>query len=158
MRIPRYSFILLTFIIVIVSVIGNPHRSQRQEAAITDRIDCYPEAEAKYSNFSKDVCLARNCHFDDMADPSVIQCYLRPTYGYLLQQDVQQTTTGIRLRLQRNQAIASPFPEPIENILLDVQYYTNDIVRFKLYDADNPRYEVRLTKRIFIPLDYFSIV
>ncbi|CAF4952244.1 unnamed protein product [Rotaria sp. Silwood1] len=128
-----------------MSVVGNSIRDQRQEAAVTDRIDCYPEAEAKYSNFSKDACLARNCLFDDMADSSVIQCYLRPTYGYLLQQDVQQTATGIRLRLQRNQAIASPFPEPIENILLDVQYYTNDIVRFKLYDADNPRYEVPIS-------------
>ncbi|CAF3900881.1 unnamed protein product [Rotaria sp. Silwood1] len=128
-----------------MSVVGNSIRDQPQEAAVTDRIDCYPEAEAKYSNFSKDACLARNCLFDDMADSSVIQCYLRPTYGYLLQQDVQQTATGIRLRLQRNQAIASPFPEPIENILLDVQYYTNDIVRFKLYDADNPRYEVPIS-------------
>ncbi|CAF4979557.1 unnamed protein product [Rotaria sp. Silwood1] len=128
-----------------MSVVGNSIRDQRQEAAVTDRIDCYPEAEAKYSNFSKDACLAHNCLFDDMADSSVIQCYLRPTYGYLLQQDVQQTATGIRLRLQRNQAIASPFPEPIENILLDVQYYTNDIVRFKLYDADNPRYEVPIS-------------
>ncbi|CAF3886060.1 unnamed protein product [Rotaria sp. Silwood1] len=128
-----------------MSVVGNSIRDQPQEAAVTDRIDCYPEAEAKYSNFSKDACLARNCLFDDMADSSVIQCYLRPTYGYLLQQDVQQTATGIRLHLQRNQAIASPFPEPIENILLDVQYYTNDIVRFKLYDADNPRYEVPIS-------------
>ncbi|CAF2771503.1 unnamed protein product [Rotaria sp. Silwood2] len=146
MRIPRYSLILLTFIIVIISVVGHPSRSERQAAAaVTDRIDCYPEAESKYSNFSKDACLARNCLFDDMANSSVIQCYLRPTYGYLLKQDVQQTPTGIRLRLQRNQAIASPFPEPIENILLDIQYYTNDIVRFKLYDADNPRYEVPIS-------------
>ncbi|CAF1368823.1 unnamed protein product, partial [Rotaria sordida] len=128
-----------------MSVVGNPSRDQRQEVAVTDRIDCYPEAEAKYSNFSKDACLARNCLFDDITDPSVIQCYLRPTYGYLLQQDVQQTATGIRLRLQRNQAIASPFLEPIENVVLDVQYYTNDIIRFKLYDADNPRYEVPIS-------------
>ncbi|CAF1330225.1 unnamed protein product, partial [Rotaria sordida] len=145
MRIPRYSLILLTFIIVIVSVIGNPHRGRHQEAAATDRINCYPEAEAKYSNFSKHACLARNCLFDDIAGPNVIPCYLRRTYGYLLKQDAQRTATGIRLRLQRNQAIASPFPEPIKNILLDVQYYTNYIVRFKLYDADNPRYEVPIS-------------
>ncbi|CAF3769343.1 unnamed protein product [Rotaria sp. Silwood1] len=145
MRVPRYSLILFTFTIVIISVVGNSTGGQRQEVPITDRIDCYPEAEAKYSNFSKDACLARNCLFDESTDPSGIQCYLRATYGYQLQQDAQRTPTGIRLCLQRNQAIGSPFPEPIENILLDVQYYTNDIIRFKLYDADNPRYEVPLS-------------
>ncbi|CAF4361185.1 unnamed protein product, partial [Rotaria sordida] len=53
----------------------------------------------------------------------------------------QQTENGIRLQLQRNQAVGSMFPAPIENIVLDVQHYTNDIIRFRLYDEDNQRYE-----------------
>ncbi|CAF1510774.1 unnamed protein product [Rotaria sp. Silwood1] len=108
----------------------------------TERIDCYPERESSFSNYSKEACLARNCLFDDNAPPNVIQCYLQSNYGYILQPDIQQTEKGIRLRLRRNQAIASMFPEPINNVILDVQYYTNDILRFKLYDADNQRYEV----------------
>lgn len=106
------------------------------------RIECYPERESSYSNFSKETCLARNCLFDDNAAQNQIPCYMRANYGYILDSVVQQTDTGIQLRLNRNQAVDSMFPEPIENVLLDVQYYTNDIVRFKLYDADNQRYEV----------------
>ncbi|CAF2678069.1 unnamed protein product [Rotaria sp. Silwood2] len=108
----------------------------------TERIDCYPERESSFSDYSKETCLARNCLFDDNALPNVIQCYLQPNYGYILQPDVQQIEKGIRLRLRRNQAIDSMFPAPIDNVTLDVQYYTNDILRFKLYDEDNQRYEV----------------
>lgn len=106
------------------------------------RIDCYPERESPYSSFSKEACLTRNCLFDDNAAQNEIPCYLKSNYGYILDSVEQETDTGIRLRLKRNQIVASMFPEPIENALLDIQYYTNDIVRFKLYDADNQRYEV----------------
>jgi len=88
-----------------------------------------------------------------------IQCYLSPNYGYKLQGSAEQITNGLRLKLQRNSAVGSMFKQPIDNVLLDVQYYTNDIIRFKLYDADNKRYEVRrqmklrvLQKSFFIDL------
>ncbi len=148
MRAPNYVIVLIALVILVVHVTGNPidDHAETQHPAITvaDRIDCYPEAEAKFSGFSKTACLARNCLFDDAAGPGGIPCYFPPNYGYRLQGTEQQTPNGIRLRLKRNQAIKSPFPEPIENVLLDVQYYTNDIIRFKLCDADNQRYEVRL--------------
>ncbi len=145
----RYFVFLATVFILIVPVTGDPSGShirtlRKRQASKVDRIDCYPEAEAKYSGFSKTACLARNCLFDDAAGSASIPCYFPPNYGYRLQGTEQQTPNGIRLRLQRNQAVTSPFPEPIENVLLDVQFYTNDIIRFKLYDADNQRYEVKL--------------
>jgi hypothetical protein len=99
-----------------------------------------------YANYSKESCLARNCLFDDGAHSGVIQCYLSPNYGYILQGSEEQIKNGIRLKLKRNSAVGSMFPQPMENVLLDVQYYTNDIIRFKLYDADNQRYEVREKK------------
>lgn len=107
------------------------------------RIDCYPERESKYSNYSEQACLARNCLYDADADSNAIQCYLSPDYGYVLEGPVQELKNGLRLKLTRNSAVASMFKEPIENVFLDVHYYTNDIIRFKLYDADNQRYEVR---------------
>ena len=110
--------------------------------ASTARIDCFPEAESKFSGYSKDACLARNCLFDDSANNGLIQCYLRPNYGYQLNGVPQTTSNGMQFRLKRNQAVGSMFPEPIENVLLDVQYYSNDILRFKLTDADRERYEV----------------
>ncbi|CAF2559004.1 unnamed protein product [Rotaria sp. Silwood2] len=116
--------------------------SNAQSYKSIERIDCYPERESPFSNFSKEACLTRNCLFDEDALQNEIQCYLRSNYGYILESDMHQTDNGIRLRLQRNQAVASMFPAPIDNVILDVQYYTDDILRFKLYDADNQRYEV----------------
>ena len=112
-----------------------------------ERIDCFPEAASPFSGYSKDACLARNCLYEEWPSAGVPQCYMSPEYGYILKQDPQETENGIRLRLQRNQAVGSMFPAAIENVILDVQYYTNDILRFKLYDEDNERYEVEF-KRI----------
>ena len=110
---------------------------------IKQRIDCYPERESIYSNYSRDACLARHCLYDVDADDDTVPCYLSPNYGYLLADSVQERKNGLRLTLKRNPAVASMFEEPIENVFLDVHYYTNDIIRFKLYDADVQRYEVR---------------
>ncbi|CAF3736759.1 unnamed protein product [Rotaria sordida] len=115
---------------------------QNQTSFINPRINCYPEIESPYSNYSKESCLARNCLYDDEADSSVIQCYLSPNYGYILQNSTEQTNNTFKLQLKRNQAIDNMFPEPMENVILEIQYYTNDIIRFKLYDADKKRYEV----------------
>lgn len=115
--------------------------------ASADRIDCFPEATSKFSGYSKGACLARNCLFDDSASNGLIQCYLRPNYGYQLNGVPQATSSGMRFQLRRNQAVGSMFPEPIENVLLDVEYYSNDILRFKLTDADRERYEVNESLR-----------
>ena len=130
-------------IILIASASARSVLSRQSSSRINKRIDCYPEAESQFSGYSKQSCLARNCLFDDGAGPDVTQCYLSPSYGYILQGSPEQTPNGLRLKLHRNSAVASMFQQPIENALLDVQYYTDDIIRFKLYDADNERYEVR---------------
>ncbi|UJR12095.1 hypothetical protein I4U23_016273 [Adineta vaga] len=149
------SISIISTIIVVNPIMGNPVnvRVKKQSQPTTDlvRIDCYPDREAKYSNFSKEACLARNCLYDDTANISDILCYYRSNYGYILQGSEEQLQNGKRLRLKRNQGVSSPFSEPIENVILDVHYYTNDIIRFKLYDADNQRYEVPIP--LATPLD-----
>jgi hypothetical protein len=136
--------IIIVSIIVITSTSASKYSSKRdQSTRLNERIDCYPDAISSFANYSKESCLARNCLFDDGANSGAVQCYLSPNYGYILQGNAEQITNGLRLRLKRNQAVPSMFKQPIENVLLEVQYYTNDILRFKLYDADNQRYEVR---------------
>ncbi len=137
------SLVILAAIIISLVFIAIVSIITYQSSSITQRIDCYPEAKSKFSNYSKDACLKRSCLFDEGASVNVTQCYLKPDHGYIFQQE-EQTKTGIRIKLKRNQAVASMFPEPIDNVGLDVQYYTNDILRFKLYDNDNQRYEVRV--------------
>lgn len=144
----RYTFILTILVLIVLIITTVSARTllskQRQQSTQTDqRIDCYPDTESSYSNYSKQSCLARNCLFDDAAVPGVIQCYLPPNYGYILQDTVEKINNGLRLKLKRNSAVASMFQEPIENVLLEIQYYTNDIIRLKFYDADSERYEVR---------------
>ncbi len=143
----RSSLIVIILIILVITISNISARkslsNRRQLTRSNERIDCYPEASSQFSNYSKQSCLARNCLFDDSAISGVIQCYLSPNYGYKLQGSAEQITNGLRLKLKRNSAVGSMFKQPIDNVLLDVQYYTNDIIRFKLYDADNKRYEVR---------------
>ncbi|CAF0745626.1 unnamed protein product [Didymodactylos carnosus] len=106
-----------------------------------DRIDCYPDHD---KSFSKESCSNRNCLFDEKSnDNGIPRCFYAPNYGYKLQKNQpKQTHNGLRFELKRNTAVQSPYQDPIENVILDVQYYTNDILHFKLYDADKPRYEV----------------
>jgi hypothetical protein len=135
---------MISLLILIVPIIGKTTNirvfGQTQTTTSIGRIDCYPESESVYSNFSQAACLARGCLYDNSS--SDILCYFKPNYGYILQGNQETITNGIRLNLRRNQAVISPFPELIENITLDMTYYTNDIIRFKLYDANNSRYEV----------------
>lgn len=131
---------LITFFLLIKLLAGT--NVDVRSAALSERIDCFPEAESKFAHYSKDNCLARGCLFDEWSPSGAIQCYVSPNYGYILRENPQQTSNGIRLRLRRNQAVGSMFPSPIENVVLDVQHYTNDIIRFRLYDEDNQRYEV----------------
>jgi hypothetical protein len=138
------SWPLIIFLLIIPSLAS--HRSTLTKSQLlvsNERISCFPEIESPYSGYSKEACLARNCLYDDQATSNLTQCYLSPNYGYILQQSVRQTNNGLRLQLKRNQAVGSMFPQPIENVILEVQYYTNDIIRFKLYDANNQRYEVK---------------
>ena len=132
---------LLVIIILIISTIS-ARRTTSKRKEFNERIDCYPEAESVYSNFSREACLARNCLYDNQANSNSIQCYLPPNYGYILQNSPEKTSNGLRVKLKRNSAVNSMFQQPIENVLLDVQYYTNNIIRFKLMDADQQRYEV----------------
>ena len=136
----RY-FIIFLFVVTFAFASNVKLTSKRQVFAPTQRIDCYPDSESPYSNYSKTSCLARNCLFDDLANVSTIQCYLPNNYGYVLQSSINRTN-GIQFKLKRNGAIGSMFPDPIENVTLEIQYYTNDIIRFKLYDSDQRRYEV----------------
>lgn len=130
-----YSII---FLLIISSIIG-----LNDSSSSFLRIDCYPERESPYSSYSKESCLARHCLYDDNANSSQIQCYLSPNYGYILQNSIQKSKTELEFKLKRNEDVNSMFPEPIENVLLTVQYYTNDIIRFKFSDADQQRYEVK---------------
>lgn len=136
-----------TFILVLIIIIVAFHKAisqQKQDRLSSARIDCYPEIESPYSNFSKESCLARHCLYDDDDNSSRVQCYLSPNYGYILQNFTEISNNSIKFYLKRNPAVGSMFPDPMENVIFEIQHYTNEIIRFKFYDADKKRYEVRM--------------
>lgn len=136
---------ILKKIVVLISVTlishvftSSPHTL---EAKKTARINCYPEAEKDQREYQQK-CLARNCLFDSSATSGMIQCYLPENYGYQINGTVVDMDNGMRMFLKRNQNVLSPFPKPIEHVSIDIHYYTDDIIRIKLYDSNNERYEV----------------
>ncbi|CAF0846134.1 unnamed protein product [Adineta steineri] len=149
MGIIRFSSAVIFCIILFIIISSTTARKskRRQVTRANERIDCFPDAGSPYAGYSKASCLARNCLFDDSAHSGAIQCYLPPNYGYILQGSQETINNGIRLRLKRNSAMAGIFSQPMENVILDTQYYTDNIIRFKLYDADNKRYEVPIPLR-----------
>ncbi|CAF1181877.1 unnamed protein product, partial [Didymodactylos carnosus] len=114
----------------------------QDQTTTSQRLDCFPEAAYPNSGFSEQACLARNCLFDAANSSGRPQCYLPPNYGYELQ-SAENRENGMRLYLKKTDKVQSPFPiDVIENVILDVEYYSDQILRFKLYDKDKQRYEV----------------
>jgi hypothetical protein len=64
----------------------------------TERIDCYPDRELSFSNYSKKAFLARHCLFDDQALPNEIQCYT-----VKINLDNKELHSTIRHRIQMNE-------------------------------------------------------
>ncbi|CAF4375899.1 unnamed protein product, partial [Rotaria sordida] len=94
--------VIIILVVIITNTTARTSLSKRQQSTrIDQRIDCYPEAESRFSGYSKESCLARNCVFDDGAGPGVMQCYLSPNYGYILQGSAEQLNNGLKLRLKR---------------------------------------------------------
>jgi len=157
MRSSRIVVYFLIILIIFSSVYAHRLSKNKQLDFVirpNERIDCYPDSISPFSNYSKESCLARNCLFDDQANRDEIQCYLSPNYGYILQDSPIEIENGLRLKLKRNIEVNSMFEQVIENVFLDVQYYTNEIIRFKFYDADRQRYEVPIELKS--PLDKVS--
>ncbi|XP_033018828.1 maltase-glucoamylase, intestinal-like [Lacerta agilis] len=64
-------------------------------------------------------------------------------YGYSLTGKPEKTEKGWRVALSRR-GIASLYENDIPQLALDVEFQTEDRVRFKIYDPNNQRFEVPL--------------
>jgi len=73
----------------------------------------------------------------------VPSCFFPESYrgGYKIEGDVRDTKLGYEATLIRRSS-ATIYGQDIDELTLDVEFQTNDRVRFKLYDSKNKRYEV----------------
>ncbi|XP_068943501.1 maltase-glucoamylase [Petaurus breviceps papuanus] len=103
-----------------------------------DKIDCYPEDPA----VSEENCIARGCVWELPSSPGAPSCYI--TSFFYSVSDIQYNPTGIIADLFLNSSLyASNLPStPVNPLRLDIAYHKNDMLQFKIYDANSKRYEV----------------
>lgn len=104
-----------------------------------DRINCFLEAESKFENLTKYQCeTVRKCIFLESEYERVPDCFFnRKILGYKLKE-----LKGKNKYLLEGDAAHSPYLGFIKNVLLETSYHGNNIVRVKITDNDNERYEV----------------
>ncbi|KAK7820953.1 hypothetical protein U0070_026011, partial [Myodes glareolus] len=105
-----------------------------------ERFGCYPDA----GTATREVCQQRGCIWNEVSMPSMApDCYFPTDHNPYLLTSIQYLATGITADLQRNPANTIRLPSnPISNLRLEVKYHKNDMLQFKIYDAQNKRYEV----------------
>uniref|UniRef100_A0A4X2LBD4 Maltase-glucoamylase n=1 Tax=Vombatus ursinus TaxID=29139 RepID=A0A4X2LBD4_VOMUR len=103
-----------------------------------DKIDCYPEDQA----VSEENCKARGCAWELPSSPGVPSCYV--TNFFYSVSNIQYNPTGITADLFLDSALYPPsLPStPVNPLRLNVTYHKNDMLQFKIYDANSKRYEV----------------
>uniref|UniRef100_A0A674G9J7 alpha-glucosidase n=1 Tax=Taeniopygia guttata TaxID=59729 RepID=A0A674G9J7_TAEGU len=110
-----------------------------QNTNINERFNCHPGPNA-----TKEKCEQLGCSWEETANPDVPSCYYSSSNPYLIK-NFNYTSTGIvatlsldDFRVRANDA----YTAPIGTLRLEVKYHLNNMLQFKIYDYQNPRYEV----------------
>ncbi|NXF02875.1 MGA protein, partial [Smithornis capensis] len=110
-----------------------------QNLSINERFDCYPSPDP-----TKEKCEQLGCAWEETSNPNVPPCYYSSANPYSLK-NIQSSSTGIvadlsldSARIRANEAATTP----ISTLRLEVTYHLNNMLQFKIYDFQNPRYEV----------------
>ncbi|XP_043851669.1 sucrase-isomaltase, intestinal [Dromiciops gliroides] len=109
-----------------------------------ERFNCYPDMDGENeANCRQRACLWNVPTTDNLAP----KCYFPANDDPYTVSSVAYTATGITadLKLTSSKAASpriSAYPNPIQNLRLEVKYHKNEMLQFKIYDADRKRYEV----------------
>lgn len=107
----------------------------------TERFSCYPDI----GTATEQACVQRGCIWKEVNVPyDLPDCYFPPEHDPYLLTSTQYLPTGITAELQLNSAntrINLP-SNPISTLRVEVKYHKNDMLQFKIYDANHKRYEV----------------
>ncbi|XP_017279452.1 maltase-glucoamylase, intestinal [Kryptolebias marmoratus] len=121
----------------------NLGQSYKVEWAMTpveyQRFDCYPEENADETK-----CKARGCIWETSSIPAVPWCYYPEDYGYIVK-TTSETSSGITLDITRNMKYRTsgrPQSPDINNLQVQIQYHSSDMLQFKIWDLSSDRFEV----------------
>ncbi|XP_072477631.1 sucrase-isomaltase, intestinal [Notamacropus eugenii] len=123
-------------------ILGQSYRVKWSSSfPIKERFGCYPDADGE----SQINCQNRGCLWNSNTEgSSAPRCYYPSDDGSYDVSSITYTPSGITADLQliSSKARLSPYPNPISHLRLEVKYHKNEMLQFKIYDADNKRYEV----------------
>ncbi|KYO38599.1 hypothetical protein Y1Q_0023325 [Alligator mississippiensis] len=110
------------------------------DVPVQKRVDCHPQPDA-----SKEKCEAKGCIWCSTKVPNAPWCYFPADdpYGYFATEKPQKTSKGWRVMLTKRDTM-SLFGNDISPVAMDVEFQTNDRLRFKIYDPNSERFEVPL--------------
>ncbi|XP_006891565.1 PREDICTED: sucrase-isomaltase, intestinal-like [Elephantulus edwardii] len=104
-----------------------------------ERFTCYPDADEA----SEQKCRNRGCLWNQISLSRAPECYFPRDVDPYSVSTVQYSSTGITADLQFNGNSRLNMPsEPISNLRVEVKYHKDDMLQFKIYDAQKKRYEV----------------
>nr|XP_001504613.1 sucrase-isomaltase, intestinal [Equus caballus] len=106
-----------------------------------EKFTCYPDADVA----TEEKCRQRGCLWEPSSFGSrAPDCYFPREDNPYLVSSIQYSSMGVTADLQLNTAKARiNLPsEPISTLRVEVKYHKNDMLQFKIYDAQNKRYEV----------------
>ncbi|KAK7477593.1 hypothetical protein BaRGS_00031141, partial [Batillaria attramentaria] len=110
----------------------------------TDRFDCWPEGK----DASREKCLARGCCWEPSLEKAPL-CFYPDDYVSYVVTNMSTSQSGITATLARQ--LASPYPNDVVQLQVDVTYETQSRLRIKIFDPNIQRFEVplNLTKKPF---------
>jgi hypothetical protein len=111
------------------------------ETGINDRLDCVIEN----ITLTETQCHDRGCVWGPVAGkPEIPSCYFdTEKYGYKLESSASASSSGIEANLViKDSSKATKFVQQLDNLKFEVNYLTDRILRFRIYDPKTKRYEV----------------
>lgn len=128
---------------LIVAIAAAPQTQQNVNNLQADSdvlVDCYPDI-----NSYEQGCLDRGCIWSPSDVDNAPWCVFPSGYGYEVNGDETPTDLGFDLSLTRKDGqTSSPYSPDIDNIRVQVEFWTKNIVRIRFDDPNNQRYEVPL--------------
>ncbi|XP_066182529.1 sucrase-isomaltase, intestinal [Sylvia atricapilla] len=106
---------------------------------VNERFDCYPSPNA-----TREKCEQLGCSWEAAENPDAPSCYYSSGNPYSVE-SVSYSSTGIVADLSLDSSMVranEAATAPISTLRLEVKYHLNNMLQFKIYDYQNPRYEV----------------
>ena len=91
--------------------------------------NCLPENDSWNNVYAKQQCTLRGCCWDSS---STIKCFFPSNYGYRINDDIQETATGMIASITRKMPQPTIYGNDIENLTVEVIYETSNRLHIKV--------------------------